>query len=229
MTDLMGYSDSSPFDSLAVAYDAWFEEEGKLIFAIEVQALREALTLLPKPWLEVGVGSGRFAQALGIETGIDPSVKLLEIAKRRGIKTFLARGEEQLFSKETFGTVFLIVTLCFVDSPLAVLREAHRILKPEGKIVLGLVLQESPWGKFYQSKKMEGHRFYKYATFYRYQEIESLLVDSGFTIEKVVSTVFQKPGEVKEMEAPIEGFSVEGGFTVVVARKAPYLKDRVAS
>jgi hypothetical protein len=90
-------------------------------------------------------------------------------------------------------------------------------------------LQESPWGKFYQSTKMEGHRFYKYATFYRYQEVERLLVDSGFTIEKVVSTVFQKPGEVKEMEAPIEGFSVEGGFTVVVGRKAPYLKDKVAS
>ena len=228
MTDLMGYSDSSPFDSLAMAYDAWFEEEGKLIFAIEVQALREVLTPLPKPWLEVGVGSGRFAQALGIETGIDPSVKLLEMAQSRGITAFRVRGGEQFFNKETFGTVFLIVTLCFVDSPIAVLREARRILKPEGKIVLGLVLQESPWGKFYQSKKMEGHRFYKYATFYRYQEVERLLVDSGFTIEKVVSTVFQKPGEVKEMEAPKEGFSVEAGFTVVVAGKAPYLKDRVA-
>ncbi len=125
---------SSPFDSLATAYDAWFEEEGKLIFAIEVKALKEVLTLLPKPWLEVGVGSGRFAQALGIENGIDPSVKLLEMAKRRGITVSRARGEEQFFNKETFGTVFLIVTLCFVDSPIVVLREAHRILKPEGKI-----------------------------------------------------------------------------------------------
>jgi len=31
---------------------------------------------LPGPWLEIGIGSGRFAQALGIETGIDPSIKL---------------------------------------------------------------------------------------------------------------------------------------------------------
>jgi len=29
---------------------------------------------------------------------------------------------------------------------------------------------------------MEGHRFYKYATFDSYQEVERLLVDSGFTI-----------------------------------------------
>ena len=49
------------FDSLASDYDAWFEEEGRLIFASEVEALRQALPLLPKPWIEVGVGSGRFA------------------------------------------------------------------------------------------------------------------------------------------------------------------------
>jgi len=210
---------SSSFDSLATEYDAWFEEDGKLIFAMEVKALKEVLTLLPKPWLEVGVGSGRFAQALGIETGIDPSAKLLKIARSRGLTVFRARGEEQFFDRETFGTVFLIVTLCFVDSPITVLREAYRILNPKGMMVLGLVLRGSPWGKFYQTKKLEGHRFYKYATFYSYQKVERLLVDSGFTIEKVVSTVFQKPGEVKEMEAPEEGFSVEAGFTIIVAER----------
>jgi len=216
----MGNRDSSLFDSLAESYDAWFEKEGKLIFALEVRALQEVLAQLPKPWLEVGIGSGRFARALGIETGIDPSAKLLEMAKSRGITVFRAWGEERFFDEETFGAVFLIVTLCFVNSPLAVLQEACRILKPKGKIVLGLVLKESPWGKFYQSKKMEGHRFYKYATFYSYQEVERLLLDSGFTIEKTISTLFQKPGEVKKMEAPKEGFSVDAGFTIIVAGKA---------
>ena len=215
----MEYSYTSPFDSLASAYDAWFEEEGKLIFDIEVSAFKEVSPLLAKPWLEIGVGSGRFAQALGIKVGIDPSVKLLDMAKRRGITVFLARGEEQVFNKETFGTVFLIVTLCFVDSPSDVLREAHRILKLGGKVVLGLVLRESPWGKFYQGRKQEGHRFYKYATFYSCQEVERLLIDSGFTIEKIVSTLFQKPGEVSEVEASAEGFSGEAGFTIIVAKK----------
>jgi len=217
---------SSPFNTLASEYDAWFEEEGKPVFEIEVKAFQEVLALLPKPWLEVGVGSGRFAQALGIEIGIDPSVKLLEMAKKRGIKVFLARGEEEFFDEETFGTVFLIVTLCFVDSPLAVLREAHRVLKPEGNIVLGLVLRESPWGKFYQVKKQEGHRFYKHAILYSYQEVERLLTDSGFIIEKVVSTLFPKPGEVKKIENPREGFSVDAGFTVVMAGKIPNSKER---
>ena len=214
----MEYS-TSLFDALAKPYDVWFEKEGKLIFTIEVSAFKEVLPSLPKPWLEVGVGSGRFAQALGIETGIDPSAKLLEIAKGRGITVFQARGEEQFFNKKTFGTVFFIVTLCFVDSPLAVLQEAHRILKPEGKIVLGLVLRGSPWGQFYLEKKEEGHRFYKYATFYSYQEVADLLKHSNFTIEKVISTLFQRPNEVKGTESPQEQFSPEAGFTILVASK----------
>jgi SAM-dependent methyltransferase len=147
------------------------------------------------------------------------------MAKRRGIETFLVKGEEQFFDEESFGTVFLIVTLCFVDSPTAVLREAYRILKPEGIVILGVVLRGSPWGKFYLIRKQEGHRFYKHAVFYSYKEVERLLTDSGFIVEKIVSTLFQKPGAVKEMETPIDGFSSEAGFTIVVAKKIPNPKE----
>jgi hypothetical protein len=75
-------NDVSPFDDLALEYDAWFEGEGKPVFSIEVPAFHKVLPSLPKPWLEVGVGSGCFAQALGIETGDDQSIKLLEMARK---------------------------------------------------------------------------------------------------------------------------------------------------
>lgn len=213
--------EESPFDALASAYDAWFEDEGKIVFVIEVKAFQKVLPLLPKPWLEVGVGSGRFAQALGIKMGIDPSSELLTMARKRGIKVFQAKGEERFFDEETFGTIFLIVTLCFVDSPLAVLQEAYRILRPGGKIVLGLMLRDSPWGRFYSAKKDERHRFYKHATFYSYEEVTELLEHTGFAVEKFVSTLFQKPNEVEAMEPPREGFFSDAGFTIVVARKVP--------
>ena len=210
---------ASPFDSLALDYDNWFEREGMPIFAIETEAFQEILLSLPKPWLEVGVGSGRFAQALGIEIGLDPSVKLLDIARNRSLNVLLGRGEDTPFADGAFGTVFLIVTLCFVDSPLAVLTEANRLLKQGGKIVLGLVLWESPWGQFYQAKKE--HRFYKHATFYSYAEVTGLLGQAGFSVEKTISTLFQKPGEVEHMESPQEGFSSDAGFTIILARKSP--------
>jgi len=207
----------SPFNSLAPEYDDWFDKDGKLIFFTEVQAFKTLLPDLPGPWLEIGVGSGRFAQALGIETGIDPSITFVEMAKRRGINASQGRGEQKLFEDGRFGTVFLIVTLCFLDSPLDVLNEANRILAPGGKLVLGLVLKESPWGKFYQQMKEEGHRFYKYATFYSYEEVTELLLQAGFQIEKTLSTLFQQPDVVKDVEEPVEGYSAEAGFTIIVA------------
>ena len=209
------------FDSLASVYDAWFDKEGRLIFRIEIEALQQVLPLLPKPWLEVGVGSGRFAQSLGIEIGLDPSTMLLDMARNRGINVFRGRGEKSPIGSESFGTAFFIVTLCFVNSPSKVLREANRILNRSGKIVLGLVLRESPWGKFYQTKKGEGHRFYRHATFYSYDKVEMLIRQVGFEIERVLSTLFQKPGEVEHMEPPQEGFSPDAGFTVIVAGRSP--------
>ncbi len=218
--------DVSPFDGLAPEYDAWVDKEGSRIFFIEVKAFQELLPSLPKPWLEIGVGSGRFAQALGIETGIDPSTKLVEMARNRGINAFVGRGEQRLFDEESFGTVFLIVTLCFLDAPLDVLKEVNRILTPGGKVVLGLVLKESPWGQFYQQKKTEGHRFYKYATFYSCDEVVRLIVQAGFLTEKIVSTLFQKPGELHRVEEPKEGYSPDAGFTIIVAGKRPAIEGK---
>ena len=215
----MSESKIRAFDSLAWAYDSWFEQEGRLIFTLEVEALKQVLPLLPKPWIEIGIGSGRFAQALGIDIGLDPSSELLKIARNRGTRVLLGRGEEAPFKDGSFGAIFFIVTLCFVDSPERILSEAARLLKSGGKVVLGLVLKESPWGQFYQTKKETGHRFYRYATFYSYAEVEIFLIQTGFLIEKVGSTLLQNPGEVNHIELPRQSFSADAGFTVILASK----------
>jgi hypothetical protein len=80
-------------------------------------------------------------------------------------------------------------------------------------------LKESPWGQFYQQKKEEGHRFYKYATFYSCDKVVRLMVQAGFVTENFVSTLFQKPGEGHHTEAPKEGHYPNAGFTIIVAGK----------
>jgi len=80
-------------------------------------------------------------------------------------------------------------------------------------------LKESPWGKFYEKKKIQGHRFYKYANFYKYDEVVTFLEQSDFSIEKVISTLFQKPGKVDRVESPRAGFSSAAGFVIIVAGK----------
>jgi SAM-dependent methyltransferase len=209
----------NPFNDLASEYDAWFDNQGKLIFDIEVRALREILPDLPKPWLEIGAGSGRFAQALGIETALEPSFELAEMARRRGINTVCARGEQPVFQESSFGAVFLITTLCFLESPLAVLKEAHRVLMPGGNLVLGVILKNSPWGLYYEQKKIEGDPFYKYASFHRSSEVAGLTLRAGFEGERMLSTLFQPPEMVLHPEDPREGYYVEAGFVIFVVTK----------
>jgi SAM-dependent methyltransferase len=211
----------SPFERLADEYDAWFDGEGRLIFQIETCGFQEILPSLPEPWIEIGVGSGRFAAALGIDTGLEPSRNLGRMSQLRGIKVTRARGEDRVFPQRSFGTAFIIVTLCFLDDPSLVLRRTWEMLKDPGKLVLGLITRESPWARFYLRKKKEGHPFYSVARFYSYVEVLGLLREAGFSHERTISTLFQAPGQVEHMELPREGFLPYAGFLIMVAGKLP--------
>ncbi|MDV2988703.1 MAG: class I SAM-dependent methyltransferase [Dehalogenimonas sp.] len=209
----------SPFDPFAEAYDDWFDGEGKLIFASELAALQLVLPDLPGSWLEIGVGSGRFAQALGIDKGIDPSTRLLALAKRRGVQVFQAGGEDHLFDVASYGAVFLILTLCFVQSPIKVLREAQRILIPGGKVVIAMIPNNSRWGRQYQDKKAAGHAIYKRATFFGLLGVLEMMLEAGFSFDRMVSTLFQDPEQVTEEEVPRTGYHAGAGFYVIVGQK----------
>lgn len=155
------------FDTRADEYDAWFDSEpGAAIFAMEMACLQPLLYRFPRPYLEVGAGSGRFAQALGIENGVDSAPALLKKARARGIKVKRAGGEKLPFKSSSFESVLIALTLCFADDPLQMLREVSRVLVNDGGLVLGLILEDSPWGKFYAGKAKEGHPIYSKARFF---------------------------------------------------------------
>jgi ubiquinone/menaquinone biosynthesis C-methylase UbiE len=42
----------------------------------------------------------------------------------------------------SFGAVFIIITLYFIDEPLKVLKEASRVLNDKGSVILGLIQKE---------------------------------------------------------------------------------------
>nr|MBC8477769.1 class I SAM-dependent methyltransferase [Dehalococcoidia bacterium] len=170
------------FDSHASKYDAWYDTDmGKSIFAIEADCLKPLLLQrFGRPYLEIGVGSGRFAEALGIEYGIDPAPAMIQIAKARGVKVIEGTGEELPFPDNMFGGLLMAFTLCFLDNPQKALQEAWRVLKPEGGLVLGIIPRDSPWGEFYTSKAKEGHSIYSEARFFSKVEMDDLLQQSGF-------------------------------------------------
>jgi ubiquinone/menaquinone biosynthesis C-methylase UbiE len=85
--------------------------------------------------------------------------------------------------------------LCFVEKPEKVLEEASRVLTKDGKQILGLILRESPWARFYMKKAEAGNVFYKNARFYGLSELEAMMSGSKLKIMDTCSTLFQKPTE----------------------------------
>ena len=60
--------------------------------------------------MEVGVGAGRFAVPLGIRWGIDPSIRMAEMAKARGLQVVAARAEGLPFTVRRFDLVLFVTT-----------------------------------------------------------------------------------------------------------------------
>jgi ubiquinone/menaquinone biosynthesis C-methylase UbiE len=208
------------FDEYAEEYDKWFESPyGAVLFQMETEAVRLLAKRIQKPFLEIGVGTGRFAKELGIEFGIDPSPKLLGIALKRGIKVGKAKGERLPFRDESFGAVFILFTLCFVEDAGMVLTESKRVLRKDGKIILGIINKESSWGRLYAGMAAEGHPIYKHARFYSMAEVTSLMEKAGLSIEALSSILYQQPTGMPCKELARPGLSGEAGFVCILAKK----------
>jgi len=201
------------FDKHYQEYDAWYERN-RFAYLSELEAVKK---VLPQKGygLEVGVGSGRFAGFLGVDVGIDPSKKMAELARGRGVDARFGLGEELPFEDSTFDYVVIIVTLCFVQDPEKVVAESARVLKPGGKIIIGIIDKESFLGKFYQQK---GSIFYGHARFFNIKEVVQMLGVSGFNDFAYCQTIFDYPDRLRAIEKPQENYG-KGGFVVVSAVK----------
>ncbi len=208
------------FDAHARKYDTWYDTEpGRTLFAMEVDCLRPFIDG-DRPWLEVGVGSGRFARALGTKYGVDPSRPLLEIAKSRGIQVVQGVGEKLPFRSGVLTGVLMALALCFVKDPERVLREAGRVLRPGRRLALGIILKESPWADYYARLGREGHRIYRNARFYSRAEVETMLGRAGFGDLAYRSALTQPPGLTRyPPESPVDGYRQDAGFTAIKALK----------
>jgi len=201
------------FDKYYKEYDAWYIKNG-FAYLSEIEAVKKVLPENGKG-LEIGVGTGRFAAVLGIEYGIDPSEKMLEIAGKRGVKVKLAAGENLPFENSVFDYAAAIIALCFTQDPQKVLKEANRVLKQRGKIIIGIIDKDSFLGKLYLEKKSV---FYKYAKFFSVEELTGLLKETGFEKFSYYQTIFNSLDEISSVETPQIGFG-EGGFVVVSGEK----------
>jgi len=203
------------FDNYIEQYEKWFEGN-YYVYQSELKAIRQLLPSEGKG-LEIGVGSGIFAQPLGIKEGCDPSDTMRKKAIERGINAVNGIAENLPYPSDSFDFALMVTTICFVDDPDKSIAEVYRILKNKGKFIISFVDKDSPLGKQYLKHKNESI-FYKDATFFSTLEIVDLLKKNKFKITNTVQTVFGKLDEVKQIQDPIDSFGI-GSFVVIKAEK----------
>ena len=191
----------SIFDEHADRYDLWYERN-RVVAENELRLVSRFVR--SKPVLEIGVGTGFFASKLGVDIGIDPALSMIVKARSRGVDVVQALGEYLPIRSRSISTVLLIVTLCFLEDAVAVLKEVARVLKPDGSVVACIVPKDSSWGAYYAELGKQGHVFYSRARFYTVNEVDELFKVFSMRRSRALGILRFKPWDNPLPEEPIE-------------------------
>lgn len=206
---------TEPFDKHYQKYEDWFDKN-EYVYKSELKAVNHFIPQQGRG-IEIGVGSGKFAEPLGIKMGVEPSESMRKLAKKRGIKVYDGVGENLNFADKSFDYVLMVTTICFLSDIKKAFKEVRRILKEDGKFIIGFVDRESELGKEYLKIK-EDNVFYKNAVFYSTKDVITLLKEMKFENINTIQTIFGKLSEVKEIQDYKNGYG-KGGFVVIKAVK----------
>ena len=149
------------FDEYAENYDAWFLANPNVLHseaALVASTLRDAGRVL-----SVGCGSGLFEKILRddygiiVADGIEPSEGMAAIARKRGVNVIATvTAEEADFGDGVYDTILFNGTPSYISDLDAVVKKAHKALRPGGRIVLIDVPKESGYGIMYNLAKALG-------------------------------------------------------------------------
>lgn len=202
----------NPFEKGAEKYDSWFAENEK-VFLSELDAIKKVYDL-DKKTIEIGVGTGIFAEALGIKYGLEPSKEMAKLGKARGIEIIESEAEEMPIADATYEQAIMITVDCFLNDVEKAFNEINRILTADGVAIIVSLNRETTLGKIYNENK-NNDEIYKWAEFHSAEEIIEMLAKCGFNIKDIYQTVSGFENKYYEVQ---NGYG-EGIFTVFKAVK----------
>ncbi|OAT83526.1 class I SAM-dependent methyltransferase, partial [Desulfotomaculum copahuensis] len=221
------------FDDQAVDYDRWYQTPaGRLIDAIEKEAVFSYLR--PQAGitvLDIGCGTGNYSLALarlGMRvTGVDISPGMLARARAKAAVAglavaFLPADAQKLpFPDNSFAAAISVTTLEFVPDLAAVLKEAHRVLQPGGRLVAALLGRDSAWGRYYREKASRSpDSVFNHARLYTLPELKAAMPGKNVRARSVLFIPpgfdFSRERDARELEAAGAGRE-DGGFICAVS------------
>ena len=200
------------------AYTRWRATTlGAVTEVLEQRVILELVApLKDKRVLDLGSGDGllttavaeRGARAVGLD--IDRSMlraATVRLTPRRGQPARFVQGRiEQLpFPNAMFDVVVAVTVLCFLPDPTAAVREAARVLRPGGRLVIGDLGRWSAWAARRRVRGWLGSRLWHAAHFSTTAELSALVERAGLSVETVRGSVYYPPiGFLARALAPLD-------------------------
>lgn len=187
-------------------YDAWYETPlGEAAHRLE-KDLIFSLANVKKgdKALDAGCGTGNYSIELSkkgaITTGLDNSPELLALAvaksKKEGLAINFIQADALAMSALPDGYFDLVLSigmLCFVKEREKSLVEMRRVLRPGGRLVVGVLNKRSPWAVLRRLKGLYSETIYKKADFISPAQLEESLKKAGFEVKELKTSVFFLP------------------------------------
>lgn len=93
------------------------------------------------------------------------------------------------------------MTICHLNNVKSAFKEAYRVLKPKGSIIIGFIDKDQKIGKTYEENRMRCTLF-RYANFYSVVNVAKILKEVGFKDIEYNQTLFGNLDEIKEVQLP---------------------------
>ncbi|SFG78714.1 Methyltransferase domain-containing protein [Desulfotomaculum arcticum] len=214
------------FDALAADYDGWYlapagrfadrVEKGAVLGYLEV---KDGMSVL-----DIGCGTGNYIlmlARLGLRvTGLDISPGMLARARTKAeeahLNVELIQGDAIAlpFENNSFDAVLSVSALEFMPHLGMALQEAYRVLKPDGRLVVGVLGRDSAWGRYYAGKarRNPGSVFNK-AKLYTIEELRSAMPGTGVQTRAVLFTPPDFDYTNEQAAAELENTARQAGCT----------------
>ena len=184
--------------------------------------------------VDVGCSRGDFVAAAtgaGYEAeGVEPAPQIAAAARAAGRKVHTGLLEEQHFSDAQFDAVSLFEVVEHLRSPLALLQECHRILRPGGIMLISTGngaswtarTMKARWD-YFQTRKDAGH-----ISFFNPRSIALLADRAGFETAEVTTTRvrFAEKGDLPGIAYAVAKLAAE--FLALPARLSGHGHDMLA-
>jgi SAM-dependent methyltransferase len=190
--------------------------------------------------LDLGSGDGLLTAtlatrgALAVAIDIDRSALQTAVARlnttRAGSARFVEGRVECLpFPDDTFDVVTAVTVLCLVSDRGTAVREAARVLRPGGRLIVGDLGRWSAWAARRRIKGWLGSRRWRSAHFSTAGDLSRLIEREGLTVQAVRGSVYYPPmGVLARALAPLDHWlgsitTIGAAFIAVAATKRAHV------